>query len=234
MTAATVERRLAGPTSQTLDRGLRVLEVLADASEGMSIAELAQILGIDRAIVYRLVNTLSRHRLVARNRHGVYSLGTGVVTLARNVHATLQSAAYLAMTKLAEKAQMTAYLAMADGDEVVNVAIVEPREAEIHVSYRVGIRSPIGRGSAGIAILSGRPAQNGEQPAIARARELGYAVTSGELADGSVSLAAPIGAAGSDVYASIGVVTLGTTINEDRIAPLVVRAAATIAAQVER
>ncbi|MGI9136173.1 MAG: helix-turn-helix domain-containing protein, partial [Candidatus Nanopelagicales bacterium] len=52
---------MASETSQTLDRGLRVLEALADAPEGLTVTELATQLDIGRTVVYRLVVTLEQH-----------------------------------------------------------------------------------------------------------------------------------------------------------------------------
>ena len=53
-------------TSQTLDRGLRVLEALAEAPDGLTVTELAQTLGIGRTVVYRLVVTLEQHAFLRR------------------------------------------------------------------------------------------------------------------------------------------------------------------------
>ena len=72
-------------SSQTLDRGLRLLKVLAQEPNGLTVTELASRLGIHRTNVYRLLATLAQHRLVWRDRAGRYLLGTGVMELARGV-----------------------------------------------------------------------------------------------------------------------------------------------------
>ena len=54
-------------TSQTLDRGLQVLEVLADHPEGLTVTQLARELDVSRTIVYRLVVTLEQHGLLRRH-----------------------------------------------------------------------------------------------------------------------------------------------------------------------
>ncbi|NBO46554.1 MAG: HTH domain-containing protein, partial [Actinobacteria bacterium] len=48
---------MATETSQTLDRGLLVLEVLAKAEGGRTVTQIAQELGISRTVVYRLLAT---------------------------------------------------------------------------------------------------------------------------------------------------------------------------------
>ena len=52
------------PQSQTLDRGIRILEHLATAGGPQPIADIAAALGLHRSIAYRLVRTLEAHQLV--------------------------------------------------------------------------------------------------------------------------------------------------------------------------
>ena len=97
--------------------------------------------------------------------------------------------------------------------------MVEPSWTDYHVSYRIGSRHPLRQGAAGKAILLGR------DPGSAA-----YAVTEGELQAGARGLAAPVrGVEGLE--ASVGIVTLGVTLDTDRIAPLVSAAAAEVAAR---
>ncbi|GGR89188.1 hypothetical protein GCM10010269_30360 [Streptomyces humidus] len=53
------------PPVQTLDRGLRLLEVIALSDVPLTLAELSQQMGLHRSIVYRLLRTLQDHHLVA-------------------------------------------------------------------------------------------------------------------------------------------------------------------------
>ncbi|HEU5356391.1 MAG TPA: helix-turn-helix domain-containing protein, partial [Actinocrinis sp.] len=80
-------------TSQTLDRGLRALEELADAPTGLTVTELADHLGVNRTIVYRLLATLELHGLARRDAAGRARLGIGVLALARRVQPLLRDAA---------------------------------------------------------------------------------------------------------------------------------------------
>ena len=64
MTAADPVR--AVESSQALDRGLRLLALLAAADRGLSVSELAEGLGTSRAAVYRLVTALEGHAMVRR------------------------------------------------------------------------------------------------------------------------------------------------------------------------
>lgn len=57
---------MANNTLQTLDRGLKALEIVSEHSDGISIADLAERLDIHRAIAYRIVTTLASHGLITR------------------------------------------------------------------------------------------------------------------------------------------------------------------------
>jgi DNA-binding IclR family transcriptional regulator len=216
-------RRTPQTTVQTLDRGLRVLELLADGPDGRSVAELASTLGVHRAIVYRLLATLAAHGLVAHAPDGRYRLAAGLAALARGVAPRLQAAAMPELTRLAEDVGATATLTVADGEEAVALAVVEPRNTLIHVAYRPGLRHALSVGAPGRAILLARPATNGDPPALAADRKRGYSVSRGEIQSGAAGLAAPI--PGAD--ASIGVVSFGEP--DERNATRVLDAAALIA-----
>src|SRR2546421_4260300 len=50
---------------QSLDRGLVILEAVANSSEPVSLAELTSLVGIDRSSVFRLAFTLKRRGFLA-------------------------------------------------------------------------------------------------------------------------------------------------------------------------
>src|SRR5882762_368764 len=87
-------------TSQTLDRGIRVLTALADATSGMTVAQLAERVGAPRTAGYRLVATLEAHGYVRRSPDGRVRLGLGVLGLARRVQPLLREAAIPVLRRL--------------------------------------------------------------------------------------------------------------------------------------
>ena len=207
---------MASETSQTLDRGLRVLKELSDSPEGLTVTELSGRLDVNRTVVHRLVSTLEQHGLVRRDARSRLFVGLGVLHLASGVQPLLRDLAMPVLRRLAESIGSTAHLTVADGDEALALAVVEPTWTDFHVAYRVGARHPLSQGAAGKAIAlldAGGPA---------------YAVTSGELESGARGLAAPVlGVEG--LRASVGVVTLDGAIDEDAVAPQVVAAAREVA-----
>lgn len=206
-------------TSQTLDRGLRVLDVLATAPDGLTVTELAARLDVNRTIVHRLVSTLELHALVRRGPHGRLRLGLGVLRLAAVVQPVLRDLAVPVLRDLAEEVGCTAHLTVADGEEALAVAVVEPSWTDFHVAYRVGARHSLAQGAAGKAILLGRAGD----PAP-------YVVTVGELQPGARGLAAPVrGVPGLE--ASVGIITIEAGIDAAVVGPRVERAAAAVAAR---
>lgn len=204
-----------GETAQTLDRGLRLLHLVADAPGGLTVTEAAARLGVGRAVVYRLVGALTEHGMVRRDRAGRLRLGAGVLHLARRAQPLLAEPALPALRRLAEQAGATAHLTVVEGDEGVALAVVEPSWTSFHVAYRTGSRHRLDRGAAGRAILAGR---EGRGDPVA---------SSGELQPGAHGVAAPVlGVPGLE--ASVGVVSL-TPLALDTLGEQVLAAAAAVA-----
>lgn len=199
--------------AQTLDRGIRILELLAEARYGLTVHELAVKLGVHRAVIYRLVGTLTAHRLTARSDDGRVHLWTGIVALSRGVFAELQSVALPELERLAEGVGHTAILTVADGVEAVDIAVVEPRYTPVHIASRPGQRHPLERGASGKAILAANSPHPSEPAEVARARRRGYAVSRGEVNEGVFAVAASI-RSGESPQASIAIVALARPNNE--------------------
>lgn len=153
------EASVAAETSQTLDRGLRVLAMLADAPEGLTVPEIAAAVEVNRTVVYRVLATLEQHGLVRRdpvtNR---CRLGMGALQFARRAEPLVRDAALPCLRSLADDTGATSHLTVMDGENVLVLAVAEPAWTDYHVSYRVGARHPLGREAAGLAILDARRA----------------------------------------------------------------------------
>ncbi|GII58450.1 transcriptional regulator [Planotetraspora thailandica] len=209
---------MAAESAQTLERGLRLLRLLAEGHRGRTPTELAHELGLSRPAVYRLITTLQEEGFARRDAEGKVHLGFGVLVLAQAVQPLLRAAALPALRTLAERAGATAHLTVAEGGDGLAVAVVEPSWTDFHVAYREGSRHPLTRGAAGLALLALR--SGSEEPALHMTRD--------QLQEGARGLAAPVRGL-SDLEASVGVVSFGE-IDVDRIGPLVLTAAADIAA----
>lgn len=182
----------AKPASQTLDRGLRALEIIVDSGRPLSVVDVADRLGLHRSIVYRMLRTLEDHDLIERDEENRFSGSPGLVVLARRVFPTLHSAALPELSVLANQVGMTAFLVVRHGDEAVTVAVVEPRHSLAHVAYRPGTRHSVDRGAPGLALLAGLPPRPGERPEVALCRSRGWISTHSEVLSGMSAVAAPV------------------------------------------
>ncbi len=207
-------------TSQTLDRGLRLLALLAKEPRGWTMTGLATAMGVNRTVVHRLVATLEQHRLARRDSHGHVHVGLATATLARGIEPLLRAQAGPVLRGLADELGATAHLTVADGADALAVAVVEPSWTDFHVAYRVGARHSLDRGAAGRAILLGRELvlRPGELPP--------YVSTRGELQPGAWGVAAPVVGL-LDLAASVGVVAMAE-LDEEHVGPPVARAAARV------
>jgi DNA-binding IclR family transcriptional regulator len=218
----------AAPQSQTLDRGLRILEHLASAGRPQPIAEVATAVGLHRSIAYRLLRTLEDHQLVERDPLGHYGLGLGVAALARGLRTDLQTAALPQLNALVTQLGMTAFLVVRAGDEAVTVTSVEPQHSAAHVSYRPGTRHPVDRGAPGLALLMPEAPAPSDRPELAEARRAGWATSRGEVIRGLRSVAAPVLGPDGGSRAALAVVFVDDAVDPAQIGEAVAAAARTV------
>jgi DNA-binding IclR family transcriptional regulator len=202
-------------TAQTLDRGLRILSLVAGSESRFTINEIAESLEISRTVAYRLIVTLEEHDLLHRDDQGRIGAGFGMMAFRNAYLPELKSRAAPPLARLADASGATAHLTIADGEDAVALLVVEPSRSDLHVAYRVGARHRLDTGAAGKAILLGRQDTGG------------LASTSGELQPGAAGMAAPVrGVPGLE--ASVGIVSLHD-IDAATVEPLVLEAARAVA-----
>ncbi|MEV7609728.1 helix-turn-helix domain-containing protein [Microbacterium sp. NPDC089320] len=222
------------PASQTLSRGIRILEVLADARTPLTIDEIAGRLDVHRSVAYRLLRTLEDHRLVGRDASGAVTLGPRMAALAAGVAHDLQAEAIPELTAIANELGMTCFLGVLDGDDCITLASIEPRHAIASVAQRPGARHSVTVGAPGKAILTQLPASQwpGEPAAALRAevdqaRIRGYATSHDEVIPTVQSVAVPLVLRGQRP-AAIAVVHVATALDDVEIADRLQRSASAI------
>lgn len=232
---ATAKARAAAPASQTLSRGIRILELLADVREPLAIDEVARRLEVHRSIAYRLVRTLEHHGLITRDSSGRVVLGPRMAALAAGVAHDLQAEALPELTAIANELGMTCFLAVLDRDECITLASVEPRHAVASVAQRPGARHSILVGAPSKAILSALP--EAEWPSgvgdrlradLAAAARDGYATSHDEVIPTVQAVAVPLRLRGGHRPAAIAVVHVGRGDDPAMIAERLNRSAAAI------
>lgn len=141
---------------QSLARGLRILDLLGQSQEGISITELSEIIGVDKGSASRLMSTLARYGYAEKDElTRRYHLGTQVVLLSRSVLARLplRAAAKPYLRQLMERTGECAHLAVPAQDRVLYIDQVES-PASLRVNAQVGTMNPLHCTALGKALLA--------------------------------------------------------------------------------
>lgn len=232
------------PMLKSLDLSLRVLEALDDGTPERGISELAREVGSSKSTIYRVLSTLACRGYVIQNPvTSLYSTGPRLRRFGRAAVSRLDlpTAARPFMAELRDETQDTVHLAILDGDEAVYVAKEEGLHP-VQVMSRVGTRCPAHCVATGKALLAyagdavhdrlvhaglvrhtplTQAAADDFRREMARIREQGYAVNTGEWRVEVRGVAAPIFDGAVAPVAAIGVCGPATRMPEERILTMV-------------
>jgi len=154
--ATGMDQRQPTQPIQSLSRGLSLLTAVADAGRPLSLAELNEIVPIDRSSVFRLANTLRMHGFLTQSPASKrYTLGPAVWQLSGQLRAanSLPQVARPHVVELAEQTGETAHLAIRQEDRSVFVDH-ELTEQAVGVSTRTGRSEPLHSTALGKALLA--------------------------------------------------------------------------------
>jgi len=213
----------------SLDRGLRILDILATEKEGLGVTELSRRLGADKSVVYRTLSLLMMHSYVEQEPASKkYVLGLKIMELAskRLRSIDLFSAAKPYLKELAKKTGEHVVLAVMIGDVLAYLDREEGSRA-IHLSSGLGQPIPLHSTACGKSILAytpedelvrlfrekGLPALTEKtitnfselKAHLAEVRRRGYAVDDEENYHGVRCIAAPIKNHNNAVVASLSI-----------------------------
>ena len=180
------------PGSQTLARGLSVLQMIATSRVGLTVQEVADHVGVHRTIAYRLLSTLAQFRLVAKGEDGRYRSASGLAVLGASFDNNVRQLSLPTLRALADDLGTTVSLLIAEGDQQVAIAVIVPSRVSYQLSFHEGSRYPLDRGAAGIALLASMPSRPGERDLVARTRQQGWVITHGEIEPNTYGLAVPV------------------------------------------
>ena len=217
-TVSTAPETVTANGSRTLSRGLSVLRCLGSSPEGATVAELSSSTGLDRAVLYRLLETLGDEGFVFRDpQTRRFQLGVALVELGARAGRGLEvrRLALPAMRALMDQTREAVCLAVRDRTDVVVIDRVEPPGLFVRVGYHVGFRHPLPVGAHGRALLAHLGADDQEpivrkHPQLAAEIEMtrarGFAVSADELERGASGVASAILDRMGRPIASIGIV----------------------------
>ncbi|WP_234787279.1 IclR family transcriptional regulator, partial [Mycolicibacter sinensis] len=180
------------PGSQTLARGLAALQAVAATPEGLTIQQIADQIGVHRTIAYRLLNTLTSYRLVAKGEDGRFRSAAALAVLGASFDNNLRQLSLPTLRALADELGTTVSLLVAEGDQQVAVAVIVPTQVGYQLAFHEGSRHPLSLGAAGIALLAAMPRRPDEREIVPQTRERGWVVTHGEIEPGTFGLAVPV------------------------------------------
>lgn len=215
----------AKESSQTLTRGLRLLQAVADGGEGIAVRELARAAALPRSVVQRLLHTLETEGFLERHpsqvgyRVTIKLWGLGCASIRR---LSVRDVARPYLEDLARRTSEMTKLGVLDGKEVVYIDQVECPQA-VRAYVPIGGRAPAHLAATGKAILAflSSAARDAVVCAVRlpdganaktvlseleRIRRRGYAINRGEWEESVGAMAAPVFGARGDVIASIGII----------------------------
>lgn len=139
------------PRIQSVARAVRVLEVIAKSTEGLTAVEIAAELNLNRATVYHLVHTLGSVGYVVQGPERRFRLALGLGRLVEGFERQVTSTDFLPLVRaLADKTGETAYVAARQGSRFVLLCSVPGH-------HPVGVAtSDVGPIEAGHARASGK------------------------------------------------------------------------------
>lgn len=218
------EDRMTPAGTQTLMRGLAMLELVAQSHDGVSIQHVADHVGVHRTIATRALQALGEYNLVRRGGDGRFRIGAGAVAMGRQYLTTLREAARPILEQLATSLQSSACLFVVDGDAAVAVMVIEPDDTPFHVTFKTGSRHPLDRGSAGYAIAALKEPASADPAPVVQARDNGFAVSEGEVEPGAWGVSVALQPALIGVEACVHMTTFRREVAE-KAAPTVLAAA---------
>jgi IclR family acetate operon transcriptional repressor len=245
----------SGGSVQSVDRAVRVLEILAEQGEA-GVTEIARDLGVHPSTASRLIGALLGHELVEHpGRRGKYRLGVGLLRLAGATAGQLDltTQAQPVCDALAAELDVTTNVAIATGGVAINVCQAQPSRAVATQNW-IGQRTVLHATSSGKVLLAYMPTEECEElldgsltaftphtlvsaaalrAQLRKVRETGCATAMEEYEEGLNAVAAPVRAHDGTVVAAISASGPAYRVSPERI-PEVCEAVMRAAAEVSR
>jgi IclR family transcriptional regulator, acetate operon repressor len=243
-TRTTSQPSEGGGHTQTLARGLTLLERLAESTRGLTLTDLAQRVGLSPSTTHRLLATLEREGFVRqRGELALWQVGLRAFVVGNAFLASrdLLAQAHPYLRRLMEASGETANMAVLDGYEAVFVDQVQCLEM-MRMQTKIGSRAPLHASGVGKALLAAMdddhvgdflhkrglpritansiatPQQLGE--VIREIRRVGYAYDNEEHARGLRCLASTVYDEHADPVAAISIAGPRSRMSDDRIVEL--------------
>jgi DNA-binding IclR family transcriptional regulator len=140
---------------QSVERALRVVEVLVHEARPMSVREISEAIGINRTTAHRLVATLCSAGWTERAPDGRFQLSVKFLAIGHVVNHQRHFLDEIRpeLIRISQATRETVHVGVLDGFEVLHVDKIETLE-RMGVSSRIGTRGAVHSTSLGMAIMA--------------------------------------------------------------------------------
>ena len=229
--------------NKTAVRSMDILNLFLAHSK-LGLNEIANISGIPKTSVYRMVMSLEEMGLLDKGRDGKYSLGLLFLQFGHLVAERLdiRQVALPIMQKLHDKVGEAVNLVVQDGKEAINIERLDTKQ-HVRINTAIGLRTPLYAGACSRVILAFQPQYEREQyleqielKSIAsgtitdkerlrilleESQKTGYTVSHSELENYISAVAAPIFNDKGYIIAGISVAGIEVGYRNELLPPLI-------------
>ncbi len=201
--------------SSTVDKALELLNMFSQSRAELGLSEMARLAGLDKATAHRMLGTLAKHGFVEQGLQSkLYRLGAAPLRYARIRESSFPTAALLdpILQQLAAKTGETSHVSLIAGGGLATIGVAASKKA-LHVTLDAGERLPYHATASGIACLAFLPERQTKSilskplkpytaqtlvlpeevlKLVARARQVGYAMSEQTYEADVFGIAAPI------------------------------------------
>jgi DNA-binding IclR family transcriptional regulator len=141
---------------KSANRALDIFELLAGETQGLTVSEIGDRLGLARSSTHGLVRTLHRRGYLMEDGARRYHLGARLIQLGLNVadRLELRTAARGPLERLVAATHDTALLVVPEDGELLYVDKVLSDARDVRTDPRVASRRPLHCSSLGTALLA--------------------------------------------------------------------------------
>lgn len=144
---------------QSLERALRIIEILAHSEKPLGVTEIGKLIGVHKSTAYRLVYTLRQFGYVDQDEETEkYYLGLKPLELSSIINERLDIKRLVRpyLEGLSDEIGETIHLAIREEDDVVYIDKIESKHA-VRMYSRIGARAPLYCTALGKCLLAFGP-----------------------------------------------------------------------------
>lgn len=204
-------------SAPALEKGFRVIELLAEHPAGLTISEIAQGLGLSMSEIFRIIMVMERHNWLRRGLGDRFRVTTRVLDIAFKATPAedLVQAAIAHMRELSRDIEQSCHLVIRDGERGLVVAN-QQTPGPTAFSVRIGSVLHLEATCSGHVLLAFNALDNGMTPpalersaateeALQKVRSRGYEMMKSVRTLGVTDMSCPIFTGGGHVIAALTV-----------------------------